>query len=36
MELWITEQQNENVNFTTRVMNTVYSEENGFSADRYP
>ena len=30
MELWITEQQNENVNFTCRVKKTIYSEKTDF------
>ncbi|HYE67938.1 MAG TPA: polyamine aminopropyltransferase [Anaerovoracaceae bacterium] len=30
MELWITEQQNENVNFSCRVKKTIYSEKTDF------
>jgi len=30
MELWVTEQQNENVNFTCRVKNTIYSGKTDF------
>jgi len=30
MELWITEQQNENVNFSARVKRTIYSEKTDF------
>ena len=30
MELWVTEQQNENVNFTCRVKRTIYSEKTEF------
>lgn len=30
MELWITEQQNEDVNFTCRVKRTIYSEKTDF------
>ena len=30
MELWVTEQQNDDVNFTTRVKKTIYSEKTDF------